>query len=418
MRSNCHSQIHEGRHAALVCILAVCGFASSVAHAQTLSRPASQTLLRLVCWQNQGETLVGSPDLLAGFAEANPGLRVNLTYERWPQAHPRLKYWTGSLREYAPDFTIVKDVWLPQFAGEILPVDEKLLAKELQGLVPATLDRCRVNGKLIGLPWMASSRVLYCRSDLLEAAKLKAPSTLQELAEVAKSLSVSGVHGLGLPASARGGGTDAYLALLWAMGGQAVVEGKVRLKTDEAAKALQYWLDLQKEGALQPEVLSWSSAELEEAFAAGRLGMVFSGPALGRYLRRERPELKFESVALPADIGQPGQVSVDVLVALKSTKHPEACGRFMQYMASENARRGMWLMGSLPTHRRQVAEAKQDPSQRAFVERLEAARGMPMQQTEKLERVVERALWLALSGRLGASEALRAALAEDEPLPF
>ena len=65
-----------------------------------------------------------------------------------------------------------------------------------------------------------------------------------------------------------------------------------------------------------------------------------------------------------------------------------------------------------------MAEAKQDPSQRAFVERLEGAQGMPMQQTEALERVVERALWLALSGRLGAAEALRAAVAEDEPLPF
>ncbi|MGE5531228.1 MAG: extracellular solute-binding protein [Bacteroidota bacterium] len=386
--------------------------------AQTAGRPQAETLLRLVCWQNEGEKLAGSPDLLAAFEEANPTLRVNLSYERWPQAHPRLKYWTGSLRNYAPDFTIVKDVWLPQFAGDVIALDEKGLSKELQGLVPATLERCRINGKLMGLPWMASSRVLYCRSDLLEAAKLKAPTTLEELATVAKGLSKDGVHGLGLPASAGGGGVDAYLALLWAMGGQAVADGKVTLKTDEAAKALQYWVELQEAGALQPEGLSWSSAELDGAFAGGKLGMVFSGPALGRYLRRERPALKFETVPLPAGKSQPGQVSVDVLVALKSSKHPEACARFMEYMAAENARRAMWMMGSAPTHRRQVAEAKQDPAQKAFVERLETARGMPMQQTEKVERVVERALWLALSGRLEAAAALRAALAEEEQAPF
>lgn len=404
-----HPHIFEGRYAALFCLLL-----SMVPAARGFAQAPPETLLRLVCWENEGNKLAGSVDLLAGFSDANPGLKVNLTYDGWPQAYTRLKYWAGSLRNYAPDVTVVRDVWLPQFADSYMPLDDKLTRGELQGVTPAVLARGRVNGKLLGIPWMTTSRVLYCRSDLLEAAKLPPPRTLDELRAAAKALSTNDVAGLGLPAAPGGGAVDAYLALLWSYGGQAVVDGKLALKSDEATQALQYWLDLQRDGVCEPEALSWTSAELDGAFAAGKLAMVFSGPELDRYLRRKRPDLKFVTVPLPGAQAQPAQISSEVLVVLNSTKHPDECVRFIRYMMGAQAQRAMWLMGGLPIHQQQVAEARQDPLQRAFVEHLDNAQGMPLQQTEKLTTVVERALWLALSGRTDARTALRTALREEE----
>lgn len=401
--------IMEGRYAALFCLLL-----ALAPVARVVAQPSPETLLRMICWRNEGEGMPGSVDLLAGFADANPGLRVNLTYDRWPQAFPRLKYWTGSLRDYAPDMTVVRDVWLPQFAGNLVPLDDKVTQADLRGITPAVLDRCRVNGKLLGIPWLTAARVLYCRADLLEAAKLQPPHTLDELRAAAKAMKTAEVAGLGLPGALGGGAVDAYLGLLWAHGAQPVVDNKLALKSDEATKALQYWVDLQREGLCEPEALSWTSAELDEAFAAGKVSMVFSGPALGKYLRRERPDLKFVTVPLPGAQAQPAQISEEVLVMLSSTKHPDDCVRFLRYMVKGEAQRAMWLMGGLPTHEKQVAEARQDPQQRAFVEHLEQAQGMPLQQTEKLTNVVERALWLALSGRADAKTALRTALREDE----
>lgn len=401
--------ISGGRYAALFCFLL-----AMPPVARAWAQPPPETLLRLICWQNEDEKMIGSVDLLAGFTEMNPGLRVNLTYDRWPQAYPRLKYWTGTLRNYAPDMTVVRDVWLSQFPDMFLQLDGKLIGSDLQGVTPAVLDRCRINGKLLGIPWMATARVLYCRADLLETAKLQPPATLEQLRATAKALTTEGVAGLGLPAAPGGGAVDAYMALLWAHGGQAVVDGKLALKTDEATQALQYWLDLQRDGVCEPEALSWTSADLDEAFAAGKLGMVFSGPALGKYLRRARPNLQFVTVPLPRAQAQPAQISSNALVILSSTKHPEECVRFLRYMVSQQAQRAMWLMGGLPTHQQQVAEARQDPLQRAFVEHLGNAQGLPLQQAERLTAVVERALWLGLSGRMDAKTALRTALGEDE----
>ena len=403
------AHIFEGRLAALVCFLAILTGGGVPAFAQP-----SDTLLQMICWQNEGEKLQGSVDLLADFQEANPGLRVNLTYDRWPQAHARLKYWTGSLRNYAPDLTVMHDTWLPQFATSLVPLDDLLTERDLQGMQPALLDRCRANGKLLGVPWLCEARVLYYRTDLFEAAKLPAPQTLDDLRAAAKALTTPERYGLGLPAQPGGGGVDAYLGLLWAFGGEALRNGKPALKSDQATQALQYWLDLQREGVAEPEALAWNSSELDEAFATDKLAMVFSGPALGKYLRQQQPKLKFATAPLPGAKSQPGQVSADVLVLLGGTKNSEAAVRFLRYMLSANAQRALWLMGGLPARKEHLEQARQDPAQHAFVERLPEAKGLPLQQTERFGSMVERSLWLALSGRAGAAEALRQALQEDE----
>lgn len=400
--------LHEGRVAALVCLL-VLGMPATEVRGQT----PPETVLQFIYWQNQGEKLPGSNALLADFAEVNPGVRINLAYERWSQAYSRLKYWTGSLRQYAPDLTVMRDVWLPEFSAGVVPLDDLLTARELTTIQPALLERCRVNGKLLGIPWLCEARVLYYRPDLFAAAKLPPPTTLEELRVAAKTLTGQGIYGLGLPASPGGGGTDAYLGLLWALGGTAVEEGKLNLKNDTAIAALQFWVELQTAGATQPEMLAWSSADLDTAFAAGKLAMVFSGPALGAYLKRECPDLKFATTPLPGAAVQPGQVAAQVLVIPRTSQHSAAAVRFLHYMLTPGAQRAMWLMGSLPAHTSLFEEARKDPAQAAFVQNLPQAQGMPLQHTDRVQRVVERALWLALSGRTTAAEALKTALQED-----
>lgn len=401
----------EGRQlAALVCLgLLVCP-------GSVTAQTPSPVMLQMVAWSNPGErTLTGTVDLLARFQESNPNLRVNLTHDKWSEAMPRLRYWCGSLARYAPDLTVMPDVWLSQFSDSLLPLDDYLKPRDTAGIAPAILDRCRVDGKLYGLPWLVRSRVLYYRQDLLDAAKLKPPKTLDELRETALALSKEkGLHPLGLPAAAGGGGLDAFWGLLMAFdGAKPGKEGEVDLRSEQAVKALEYWLGLQQSGLTEPEGLTWTSAELTDQFAAGKVGMVFSGPELGRYLRASRPELKFGTCPLPGAKGPLGQVSCEVMVVFKSSAHQEQAGRFARFMASVEAQRAMWLMGGLPTYRQHLAEAARDAAAAPFVAHLNEAQGLPLQDPGKIATIVERALWLALSGRADAAGALQQAVKEE-----
>jgi multiple sugar transport system substrate-binding protein len=405
--------LHGGRWLAALVGCLVC-----VAAAAQTPEPV---LLRLMAWEPPGEHLLGGTlDLAAAFEAANPDTRLNINYEPWSAAAQRLKYWCGTLRTYAPDLTVMRDGWLAQYEDSIIPLDGVVPERDLKAFVPAVLNRCRVHGKLLGLPWMLNSRVLYYRPDLLQQARLKPPQTLDELKQVATALAKTGkVWGLGLPAQPDGGGVDAYLGFLLACGGRPQDDkGRLTLRSTEAIRALQVWLDLQQAGALEPEALSWNSGELDEAFANGKLGMVFSGPALGRYLRRQQPNLKFATCPLPGGATPVSQVYCDALVILKSTPQADRSRLFARFLATAEVQRAMWIMGGIPTQSALVAEAKPSPNIGPFVEHLERAQGMPLTGAEPLGRAVEHALWLALSGRVDADHALQMATVEEEsPLP-
>lgn len=407
----------EGRAGAALVVL----WALLFSHGAALIVPASaepsggeRTVLRMVAWAETGERLPsGSRDIVEAFGESQRGVRLDLMYDRWPQAQPRMRYWSGSLKQYAPDLTILRDVWLPTYASSLLPLDDVLSAQDLAGLTPSVLQRCRVGGRLLGMPWRLDAQALYYRHDLLEAAGLRPPKTLSELTAVATKLSrPPAVYGLGLPGLPGGDGVSTYLALLHALGGEPVdAQGALQLGSETAAKALAYWVELARAGATPPEALSWSAAEMEAAFADGRVAMVLAGQRLGGWLKRNRPELAVAITAAPGDRAPGNQISCDVVVALASTSKPRECGAFLRFVASPRAQRALWMMGSLPIHKQHVREAREFANLAPFLADLETAAGWPLTEGNTAATVIEHALWLALSGRQEPAAALQTAMA-------
>jgi N,N'-diacetylchitobiose transport system substrate-binding protein len=374
----------------------------------------------MVAWTEEGERLpAGTHDLLNGFTATHPGLRVNLVFEPWSQAQAKLKYWCGTLRDYAPDITIIRDTWLPTYAACLLPLDTQISAPELGALAPSVVARCRAGGKLVGLPWRVTSRALYYRTDLLTQAGLQAPRNLAELAEAARKLShPPGVIGLGLPGLPGGDGADVFLGLLAAGGGRLVDEkGELQLASAEGARALQYWVDLSRAGATQPEALSWGNDDVLEAFGAGRVAMVLAGSDFAQAVKREHPKLQVGVCAVPGDKAAANLLSCDVAVAMAHGPHPQEAAEFLRFLAGPEAQKALWMMGSLPASHRNLAEARLDPKLAPFLDHLEVAGGWPMDRGEAILHAVDHALWLGLSGRSEPAAALPAAAATVAPRP-
>lgn len=405
-----HGYHNEGRFvAALFCLLA---FAVAVAE-PAISQPVP---LRMVAWDDPGTRgLSLTADLLAGFHDRCPGVRVSYSHEDRANLRVRLRYWMGSHQQYAPDLTVLPDVYLSAHAGQLLPLDEALKPRDTDAFVPALLDRCRVNGKLVGVPWIVQSRALYYRPDLLEAARLSPPQTLSDLKRAAEKLSRrQSVYGLGLPGASAAGGLEMFLDLLHGHDGRLQDDkGQFDFQSPAAIDALEYWVSLQQAGATQPEALSWTQAELQEAFVQGKLAMLIAGPALHQRLREAAPALPVAVAPLPADRQPALPVSAEVLVALKTTAQPQAAAEFLRFMCRPEAQLAMSYMGSLPTIRAQLRKVREEPGVAPFVAGLEQARGLPMREIETAERVVGRALWLALSGRMDAETALKTAAEEE-----
>src|SRR5206468_4283934 len=73
-------------------------------------------------------------------------------------------------------------------AGWLLPLEDRLPRAELEALLPAALEAGRFSGRLYRIPVRTDVGVLYYRRDLLEAAGLRPPQTLDELVDVARRL--------------------------------------------------------------------------------------------------------------------------------------------------------------------------------------------------------------------------------------
>jgi ABC-type glycerol-3-phosphate transport system substrate-binding protein len=402
------------RAALVVCVRGVALLALAVgASLPVAAQEPGPALLQMTAWLEEGEKVPqGMRDLIEGFAQSQPRARVNLIHDRWREAPTRLRYWRGSLRDYAPDLTILRDVWLPECAPALLPLSPEVTPAALKHLAPSVVSRCALGEQLLAVPWQLTARALYYRTDLFEQQQLKVPKTLAELALVARKLSrPPDVYGLGLPGAGGGDGALAFVGLLGGMGGRVVdADGKLELTSGPGVAALQYWVELSRTGAVPPETLSWTAADLQAAFAAGRLGMVLAGPEFGRRLRTQCPDLKFAVAAAPADKGSANLVSCDVVVALGSSRHPREAREFLRFVARAETQRALSMSLGLPTVKTQISEAKSDFAVGPFVARIEEALGWPLSNQEVVAEAVDQALFLALSGRQEPQAALQLAV--------
>lgn len=377
--------------------------------------------LQFVAWEHPGQRrLKGVRDLLAAFSQRCPEIRVNFSFADWQQARVRMRYWCGSSQQYAPDLTVLPDIWLEEYAEKLLPLESYLQPRDWEGFIPAILQRCQARGHLVGLPWIVRSRALYYRADLLEKAKLSPPRSLAELRAAAIKLSrPPDIYGLGLPAAPEQASLAVFLDILAATGGRPCDEqGHWQFTSPEAEAALTFWQELQQASALPPELLTWTQMELQEALAQGRLAMLIAGPELFIELQKKAPQLPIKVAPLPTNGEQALPIEAEVIVALRTTAKPELTTRFLRFMATAEAQKAMSLMGSLPTYRAAYEAVRKAPDVAPFVAGLERARGLPMKDCAAAQRIIARALWLALSGRCTAGEALKIATEEEIRQPF
>lgn len=368
---------------------------------------ADETVITLVAWEREGgPDLAMCSRMVNRYSETHPGVRVDMRHDDWSKAHEMLKRWRGMWRASAPDMVIVPDEWLGEFDGEFYTFGTRL-EQELVDFIPGVLEPVRRDGRVFGVPWRMDALALYYRSDLLGDARL--PETWAEMADVSKTMAnrSQNVYGLGLPGAASGGGARLLLTILWGSGGELLDEaGEIDFTSVQMKEALGEIVKLAEAGALQPEVLSWSSEQCQQAFAEGRLGMVIAGSALAEELRKEYGNLHWAVAPLPHRNTPVAAIASTYLLTLRSSEHRDECLEFMRYMVSEEVREAMVASGSVPSHRRLIAKMKTDKWQSAFCANLENAHSRPTANWRAVEAMLDDAIYLALSGRSSVGDAL------------
>lgn len=272
--------------------------------------------------------------IIAAFEAENPDIDVRLESVGWGDAYQKIT--TDLMAGAAADLIYVGTRWIPAFAalGGLEPLDG-MASEEKLGMFPDGLLQGQYFGDtLYALPIAFSTKVLYYRTDLIDAA----PTTWQELLDAAVRVTEeTDLYGIGIPGAAHVGTVQQFQNFLYQAGGSFFDDdGHVALETPAAREALAFYTGLYTEHGVTPNPIEFNREELPTLFGNGRVAMIINGP-WARTISGAEPddaETPYATAVLPCNVRCGGIHGGDSLVIAAESDVAEAAYRFADYLTS------------------------------------------------------------------------------------
>ena len=212
-------------------------------------------------------------DFAADFSKENPGIKVTPIYAGSYQ-DTIVKALTANKSGTPPVtsvllstdmFTLIDEEAIVPFDNFVKTADDKAW---LGSFYKAFMQNSQSGGKTWGIPFQRSTIVQYYNKELFKAAGLdpnKAPGTWAELADYAKKLTVKDAsgkvtqYGVQIPSS----GFPYWLFQALAIENDVVMANElgnaVKFDDPKVIEALQYWIDLTKNGVHPAGIVEWGT---------------------------------------------------------------------------------------------------------------------------------------------------------------
>jgi multiple sugar transport system substrate-binding protein len=349
----------------------------------------SRTTVRFWAFGREGEVV---RELVPEFEKRHPEIRMEVQQVPWTAAHEKLL--TGFVGNATPDAAQLGNTWVPEFValGALESLDERVRrsavatrADSFSGIWETNV----VDGVTRGVPWYVDTRLLFYRTDLVEASG--APWPPRSWAEWRTAMERIKAHG----------GPGHYAILLpideWT---QPVIFGlqsnapllagggrRGAFRDPRFRKAMAFYLDLYASG-LAPSLDLQSVVNIYQQLSEGYFAMVITGPwNLGEFRNRMPPEMqdRWATAPLPppeAGMPYPGLslAGGSSLVLFRRSSVKDAAWTWLEYL-SEPAQQARFyqLSGDLPARRSawKLAGLAADPRAAPFLAQLERAAPTP-----------------------------------------
>lgn len=332
--------------------------------------------------------------LTAAFTAAHPGKKVEVTLRPWADVDREV---TRMVQEDdAPDVALMGAYSDFAAQGRLYAASEVMSVRAEANFLRPLADAGSVDGTLYGLPFVASSRLLFYNERLFDEAGAKPPKTWSDLKDAAEALKKEGVlYPYALPL----GPEEAHAeALIWELsngGGYTDDSGGYNIASEQNAETF-LWI---KNNLVTPALTGpIPPAELnrQDAFAAflrGDVGMVNGYPSLLHEARAKG--MKVGTVRMPVSdtLGDqktpPAAGVADWMMAFKHDGNRELVSSFLNFVyedknLSEFAGRYHLLPSTVSTtEASQYAAA--DPSAEQFLTALRGAELYPVDEPSWLQ---------------------------------
>lgn len=212
------------------------------------------------------------------FEKANEDIDLNIEIVSWNDIYTVVN--TRISTNEQPDILNISG-FADYVADDLLMPAEDYTSDELKAnIIPSFWESNEMDGTVWALPILASCRALFCNTDLLEGAGVKAPTTWDEVLTACQAIKDTygdEVVPWGLDISTDEG-QAAFSYYTWNFGGGYVDEdGEWNLNTAENVEAVEYIKTLIDSGYCNAAPYTDTRYPLQDAFSAGTLAMMI-GP--------------------------------------------------------------------------------------------------------------------------------------------
>ncbi|MET3983194.1 extracellular solute-binding protein [Streptomyces sp. PvR034] len=271
------------------------------------------------------------------FTAAHPGIEVEVTLLPWANIDREVSKMVKAGR--APDMALMGGYSDFAAQGKLYSAEELLPVTAEANFLAPLAEAGSVGNTLYGLPFVASSRLLFYNQALFAKAGVNAPRTWSELKSAAKALKDKGVK---YPYALPLGPEEAHAeAMIWELsngGGYADSSGNYSLASDANVETFRWIKDnLVGPGLLGPvPPAQFNRQDAFAAFLRGEVGMLNGYPSLLHEAKAKG--IGVGTVTMPVNDAlasgeTPPAVGVaDWMMAFKQNGHREQIGRFLDFV--------------------------------------------------------------------------------------
>ncbi len=341
--------------AALMLVLVGCSNGDGETGTDTNTSNGEQTTITLTGWQSSPTEQRYLEDTIAAFEDANPDINVEISTIA-DQYMNILR--TRLIGGEGPDVFFLEAFEAPGLieTGVVEPLDDYITDEfDLDDFEQPLVDAFRNNdGVLYGLPKDTSTLALFYNKEMFEEAGIEeAPTTWDELIEVAEQLQSDDVYGFGVvPDLAR------LMFIAESNGGQIAVDNEAAFADPAVVDALQPIVDMRNELGIAGEPSEAGTDNGGEMFALERTAMIIEGNWTVPYLDENFPDVNYGVAEIPTVNDEQGTMAYTVSYVMNAaSEKKEASWRLIEYLTGKEGMEKWTSSGlTLPT-RASVSES-------------------------------------------------------------
>lgn len=263
--------------------------------------------------------------LVNQFNEENQDVEIQLKYV--PDEDMKKQLALSMAEGSMPDITVIDSSDVQYFYETGYLEDVSALVDQDAYWGQALAPCLSKDGSLSGIPLGCNCLLFFYNADLLDAAGIEPPKTLEEFSEAARRLTGNGIYGCAFPALQSEESLFCFLPILWAK------EGSVRALDSVASQnAFDFLRQLSVSGAMSYETVNMTLSDVEREFKKGKVAMMFTTSMSIRDLESAETGFRVGIARLPLAPKKFSIVGGEVLAVTKG-KYKEEAFRFFQFIS-------------------------------------------------------------------------------------